>query len=268
MKYLPFLLLIVACQQPTTQTVPVATPSTSSSPSTVTATTTPTPTPTPLTTITTTTTHVMNSLWQEVTVTTVNSVSPVKSLARDASVSIGFVNLQNSVNQYNSTHVNDQWFIVDGQVPDLADAPPCDVFIVDKVTHIPITYPDGNGGTISISHTNWPRKSLVDNYSGFEKDAIAANGDLYIDVIPPAPTPPTADQVFAAHQVYVINNIGAIKYHFDCSVVPSDWSTTPTTIDQYFYVQLNRANLIVQTDGIGQVDSPWTVVSGQVYTAP
>ena len=206
--------------------------------------------------------HVLNSLWQEV------SSDKINAQGRSISNRSATINLEANVAAYNAAHTDDQWFIVDGDIPGIDNAPNGCIYIVDKVTHDPISYSDGQGGTITLTFPNVARRWIVEHYSGYLQDAQSANGELYIDVIPPAPTPPTADQIFAAHQVYVINNVGAIKYHFDCSVVPSDWSTTPTTIDQYFYAQLNRANLIVQTDGVGQPDSPWTVVSGQVYTAP
>jgi len=193
---------------------------------------------------------VMNSLWQPVTIPT-------------SARAVGVVDLDSQVAAYNASHISDQWFIVDGEIPDLENAPPCDVFIVDKVTHIPITYPDGAGGTVTVSHTNWPRKSLVDNYSGFLTDAVAADGDLYIDVIPPAPTPLTAEQLYAKYSIYVIDKTGAILYEFHCDVVPDGFPGF--TVTQYFSTMLTHANLIVQTDGNGL---GWSVISGQVYTAP
>jgi hypothetical protein len=204
----------------------------------------------------TSTRTILNSLWQVVPSNTVSSYS--RSLARD----VGIVNLDASVALYNASHTDDQWFIVDGQIPGIDQAPPCDIFIVDPITHDVLTDTAGN----LMEHTNWPRAQLVSNYAGWVTDANAAAGVLYIDVIPPAPTPPTADQAYAAKQVYVINNVGAIKYHYDCSVVPSAW--LPDTPTQYFSTMLSEANLICQSDGVGQPDSPWTVVSGQVYTAP
>ena len=207
-------------------------------------------------------THVMNSLWQEVTVATVNAMSPASSIARDAASTTGFVDLQNSVNLYNATHVGDQWFVVNGTIPGIDQAPPCDIFIVDGVTHAVLLDADGN----PFQHIGWPRAQLVGNYSGWLQDAQNAGGVLYIDVIPPAPDPPTADQVYAAHQVYVINNVGAIKYHYDCSVVPSGWPNY--TPDTYYAFMVSTASLICRTDGVGQPDSPWSVVNGSVYTAP
>ena len=172
--------------------------------------------------------------------------------AYNRSISRSVIGMEESVALYNSSHISDQWFIVDGDIPGIDDAPAGCIYIVDKVTHDPIqTWP------------NVTRRWIVEHYAGYLIDAQSANGDLYIDVIPPAPTPPTAEQVFAAHQIYVINNVGDVKYHYDCSVVPDGWpGYTP---DTYFSYMLSTASLITRSDGVGQVDSPWTVVSGQVY---
>ena len=190
---------------------------------------------------------VMNSMWKDVTPT----VS--KYLAR------GAVNLDSSVADYNATHIDDQWFIVDGEVPDLDHAPPAQAYIVDPDTHAPLIDSSGN----PYSYTDWPRKQLVENYTGWVHYAESSGGVLYIDVIPPAPIPPTAEQLYAKYSIYVIDSAGAILYEFHCDVVPDGFPGF--TVKQYFSTMLTHANLIVQTDGNGL---GWSVVSGQVYTAP
>ena len=67
---------------------------------------------------------VMNSLWQVVPMATVNAVG--RSLSRDATI-----NLDANVAAYNAAHVDDQWFIVDGEIPGIDQAPACSIFIVD-----------------------------------------------------------------------------------------------------------------------------------------
>ena len=202
--------------------------------------------------------HVMNSLWQVVPDSTVNAYS--------RSISRSVIGMEESVALYNASHIDDQWFIVDGDIPGIDDAPAGCIYIVDKVTHNPISYSDGQGGTITLTWPDVTRRWIVEHYAGYLQDAQSANGELYIDVIPPAPTPPTAEQVYAAHQIYVINNVGDVKYHYDCSVVPDGWpGYTP---DTYISYMLSTAGLITRSDGVGQSDSPWSVVSGQVYTEP
>lgn len=205
----------------------------------------------------TSTRHVMNSLWQEVTPEAINAVG--KSISNRSAA----INLDANVAAYNAAHIDDQWFIVDGDIPGIDEAPLAQIYIVDKVTHEPMIDDSGN----PFSYTNWPRRQLVENYIAWMQYAVQCGGDIYIDVIPPPPTPPTAEQVYAAHQIYVINNVGAIKYHYDCSVVPAEgWPNF--TPDTYFSYMLSTSNLIVRVDGVGQPDSPWSVVSGQLYTAP
>ena len=259
MKYLPFLLLIMACQSPVAPVVKVVTPqptetaaATDTAETTTTTETTTTETTKPAT-VTGKTVSVLNSLWKVVKQDTLSG------RAIDSTAAI-----QAEIDAYNAKSIADQWFLVEGEVPDLDHAPAANVFIVDRVTHLPISYPDGAGGTIFVSHENWPRRLLVENYDGFVKDAVAANGELYVDVIPPPPPKPTAEDLYTKYSIYVINNAGAVKYEFHCDVVPDGWPGY--TVPQYFSAQLARAQLICTTDGAGQVDSPWTYLSGSLYT--
>ncbi len=192
--------------------------------------------------------HVMNSLWKEVT----SSIKGSRS-----------VNLDANVAAYNAAHIDDQWFIVDGEIPTLENAPPCQVYIVDRDTHVPLTFDDGNGNMVPFSHANWPRKQLVENYLGWMRYADSSGGEMYIDVIPPAPTVPTADELYALYSVYVLNPDGSILYEWHCNTVPDGFpGYTPK---QYFQTMLNVANLEVQQRGDA---AGLRVVSGYIYTAP
>ncbi len=144
--------------------------------------------------------------------------------------------LQSEIDAYNASHISDQWFLVDGEPVDIADAPPCDVFIVDKVTHEPLIDESGN----KLSFEDWPRKQFVDNKAGWVRYAEACAADMYVDVIPPPPVPPTAEQLYAKYSVYVINNVDVIKYEFHCDVVPDGWQ--PMTVDQYFMRNISAHN--------------------------
>jgi len=198
---------------------------------------------------------VMNSLWQVVPMATVNAVG--RSLSRDATI-----NLDANVAAYNAAHVDDQWFIVDGEIPGIDQAPACSIFIVDAITHVVML----DGGGNPFQHTNWPRAQLVSNYLGWLQDAQNAGGVLYIDVIPPAPDPPTAEQRYAKYSIYIINNVGAIKFERHCDTVDPGWY--PDTPDQYFSAMSAWFQTIIQTDGNGAPDAPWTIISRLVYTAP
>ena len=208
---------------------------------------TPSPSPSPVHYI-----SVLNSKWeivkQEVMASGSRAITSADAIKADIAA-------------YNAAHISDQWFLVDGEVPALEDAPPCSIFIVDKSTHEVII---GEAGP--FMHLGWPRKQLVDNYEGWQKDAISAAGELYIDVIPPAPTPLTAEQLYAKYSCYVINNVGQIKYEKHCDVVPEGFEGQ--TVDQYFYTIMQWMQLITRSDAIGEPDAPWTVISGYVYTAP
>jgi len=229
-----FIAMLSSCAAPvlipTTEPLPVASPS---------------PTPAP---------HyvsVLNSKW-EVIKQEVMAASGSRDITSTAAI-------QAEIAAYNAAHISDQWFLVDGEVPALEDAPPCSIYIVDKVTHDVII---GEAGP--FMHLGWPRKQLVDNYEGWQKDAISADGELYIDVIPPAPLPPTADQLYAKYSIYVIDSTGAIMYEYHCDVVPEGW--LPFTPAQYFASWMNSVQNIVSNPTNANV--PWSVVSGRVYTAP
>ncbi len=200
--------------------------------------------------------HVVNSLWKEVPMSTVNAQG------RGISNRAAGINLEANVAAYNAANIDDQWFIVDGDIPGIDEAPNCSIFIVDRVTHVPMIDDSGN----PFGYTDWPRRQLVENYLGWVQYALSTGGVMYIDVIPPAPTPPTEEQIYASRQVYVVNGPGAILYHFDCSIVPPEWA--PYTVAQYYAAMVTYANNIVLFDGNGAPDGPWHVINGQLYTEP
>lgn len=194
--------------------------------------------------------HVMNSLWHEV------------ALESTATGGRGVVDLEGNVAAYNASHIDDQWFIVDGEIPSIDDAPPCSIFIVDKATHKPVSYDDGAGGVVTLSRENWPRKSLVENYSLWVSFAATYNAELYIDVIPPAPAPPTEEQLYAKYSFYAIDSTGAIMYEEHGYPLQSGWPS----LGSWETAQWNRFQLIVLSPD--NDNTPWTWIHGQLYTAP
>jgi len=198
--------------------------------------------------------HVLNSLWQVVPDATVNAYS--------RSISRSVIGMEESVALYNASHINDQWVIIDGDIPGIDDAPNGCIYIVDKVTHNPISYSDGQGGTITLTWPDVTRRWIVEHYSGYLQDAQSANGELYIDVIPPAPTPPTEEQLYAKYSFYAIDSTGKIMYQDHGYPLQDGW----VSLGSWNTMQASRYFLICQNPENANI--PWTVISGQVYTEP
>jgi hypothetical protein len=201
---------------------------------------------------------VMNSLWQVVPMETINAAG--RSLSRDF-----YINLEENVAAYNASHIDDQWFIVDGEIPGIDLAPAAQIYVVDPITHIPLTY-DNEGVATPLSYTNWPRAQLVSNYIAWTKYAQDYGGILYIDVIPPAPIIdiPTAEQIYAEHSIYVIDCLGNIISEEHCSLtfIQSDWPGW--TLDTFFVARVNAWGYNVNYMNDGE-NRPWTEISGRLY---
>ena len=236
-----FLVSLSACQSPVdipTPTKKVETPAPS------------TPAPS---TLATTQVSVMNSLWQ---------VVKQDQLARTITSTSA---IQSDIDAYNATHTDDQWFLVNGDIPGIDQAPPCKIYIVDAVTHVVLIDASGN----NFQHDAWPRRQLVENYSGWLKDAQNANGVLYIDVIPPPPIiiPPTAEQIYATNSIYVLDSLGVIKFEEHCSLSFVQVNFPAWTLKDYFQSRLKAWQWEALYNAIGP-NTPWTCISGSVYTAP
>ena len=174
--------------------------------------------------------------------------------------------IQEAVTEYNASNIDDHWFLYVGEYPNLENAPPCTIYIVDKVTHEVVKYSDGVGGFITLKWENWNRAEMVANKEAWKLDAVHANADLYIDVIPPAPIVviPTAEQIYIANLIYVVNSIGEIKFEEHCSETFLEFEGN-WTLTEYFNSRLwawNEECRSNATDG----HTPWRVVSGQIYT--
>jgi len=171
------------------------------------------------------------------------------------------------VAEYNASNIDDQWFIYIGDYPDLADAPPCNVYFVDRVTHNIIQYDDGVGGFIVLKWENWSRAALVANKKLWKEDADRYQADLYIDVIPPAPIVviPTEEELYIKYTLYVINSIGQIKFEEHCTetFVQADWPGY--TVATFWAARLNAYNSEASSN-MSDEYLPWRVISGQLYT--
>jgi hypothetical protein len=64
--------------------------------------------------------------------------------------------LQEEIEAHNATTINDKWYLYVGYYPEIKDSPNCDIFIVDKVTYIPVAVDNGVGGTYDLTWNDYP----------------------------------------------------------------------------------------------------------------
>lgn len=222
-------------------------------------------------------TSVINTITQITTKDSINVLDSSWNLVPDNKLSRSIISarsagyldaVETAKDEYNASHIDDQWFLYIGDYPDLANAPPCNIYITDKVTHKIITYSDGVGGFITLKWENWPRAQMVENKAGWKIDAISQNGELYIDVIPPAPIIiiPTAEELYIMRSIYVVNSIGKIKFEEHCTIsfVPADWPNH--TLDTFYALRIQSYNL--ELNNTTDEYTPWRVIAGQLYSEP
>jgi len=106
--------------------------------------------------------------------------------------------------EYNSTHTEDQLFIIEGEeVVPIEEAPPADAYIVDPVTH-----------DIIREYLDWPRVDLSDRREVWRFQAYADAGILYVDRVPPPPVVVIDDrpayEKYALYLIYTVDD--TIKY--------------------------------------------------------
>ncbi len=169
------------------------------------------------------------------------------------------------VKEHNAQNISNQWFIYVGEYPAIEDSPPCTIYMCDKVTNLPISYPDGNGGTITLKWENWPRVKLVENRDNWQREADRWNANLYIDVIPPAPiaTIPTEEDLFVKYTINVLTNSGKVQYCEHCTNTfrQADWPND--TLETFFQKRVQAWNMeIFLNPG---ADMPWRVETGKIY---
>ena len=166
------------------------------------------------------------------------------------------------VKAHNVTTINDIWRIYVGSYPTISDSPNCDVYIVYKDTHLPVTMDNGVGGTYELVWKDYPRQLVIDNIERWKDDANRYNADLYIDVVPPAPiiTKPTQEDLYAKYTINVISHSGELIKAEHCTDMDlTDWHCT---IAEYFQKRVQAWNFDIQnaTD-----DAPWHMVTGKLY---
>lgn len=214
----------------------------------------------PTTPVKTHKTYVVNSLWK-----VVKTVEVVDRSARE--VVSNDVNAE--VEAYNTVTLDDFLRVYTDQVPDIADAPPANVFIVNPVTY-----------EVNMSATGITRQALIDDAPLWRSMSSDRGEILFIDHVPPPPIISPPASMYAQYALYVVDQNRAIVYEDHCGYLTDDtftgqWITAPSnttvngvqgggwaTIDAYFYTIRNAFNSeVVKHSG-------WTLVEHQLYTAP
>ena len=105
---------------------------------------------------------------------------------------------------YNSEHTDDQLFVVEGEeIVPIEEAPNANAYIVNATTH-----------DIIAEYLDWPRSDLSERRELWRFQAMAYEGVLYVDRVPPPPVVIIDDrpayEKYALYLVYVFD--GSIKY--------------------------------------------------------
>jgi hypothetical protein len=199
----------------------------------------PDPSPTPTTAPVTHTLIVKNSLWQ-----TVNTVEVTGNIENNRDLASDQAALNAEIAKYNALTTSDLQRLYVDIAPDIGDAPAANIFICNPDTNIP-----------NMSLLNVPRQYLIDNWAGYQQDAIGQV--LYIDHIPPAPILAKDTTPYEWYSIYVIEDAptaGVILYEDHCGYHADEsfhgqWITTPigqfapdgtpgggwVSIDAYYY---------------------------------
>jgi hypothetical protein len=171
--------------------------------------------------------------------------------------------LKEEVEAHNKDTINDKWYLYVGSYPEIKDSPNCDIFIVDKVTYIPVAVDNGVGGTYELTWNDYPRQSMVAHLENWRHDAQMYNALLYIDVIPPPPVivEPTKEDLYAKYTINVIGFSGALIHAEHCSEMDlTDWHCTR---DEYFAKRIAAWNFDIMYNAT--YDDPWHMVTGKLY---
>lgn len=203
---------------------------------------------------------VKNRVWDTV------KTDILKSSIRGPRVIDSLEALQEEIDAHNAAYPDNPWHIYVDTVPNIEDAPMCEVWVADFVTNALKTHP-----TLGTPfHLLVPRTDVVGRIPMWEADAAQVNGKLYLDYPPPAEVlPPVYDDAYwyAYYSLYVVGSTGLI--HYQIHITEEDWAAGGYTSRDNMYEQKYATyNAIAVGDGVGQPDSPWHVVARQLYTEP
>jgi hypothetical protein len=140
--------------------------------------------------------------------------------------------IQSKIDEYKLANPKIDVFVMDAETP-IEEAPEAVVYIVKPDTHEWIKV-----------FTGVPRTMFVTNAAQIDLECRADGGELYVDVVPPAPLP--ADETYK-YYIYLIAEDGSVLY------------STQTT-EELFYGTLTLAYQMIYTSYPGS-----RVVHGELY---
>lgn len=190
---------------------------------------------------------IKNALWETV---------PLSVVSRAIGRSVDGDGVEEAVEEYNAETLDDFLRVYYETAPDLANAPPVTVYIVNPQTW------HRNMELVGI-----PRIQLVENVAGWRH---AAHGQiLYIDHVPPQPivTPPPS--MYAHYALYVVDGDGDIVFEDHCGwtvaevwdgqwILDGGW----TNADDYWYDR--RSAFIFEAN----THPGWQLIERRLYEAP
>ena len=179
---------------------------------------------------------IMNSAWQKVAEGTLGTKALDSAEA-----------LRAQVDAYNATHTDDQYFLIEGEVPPIEASPLVDIYIVT---------PEGH--EIVKEQLDYSRVDFVTYRNLWQFDAAACAGVLYVDNIPPAPIPvidPRPD--YEKYAIYLVALDGSIVFETHCE----DWAENLyPSIKLWYAERIRQMNLQAMGDGNGEY-----VIAGRLY---
>lgn len=214
--------------------------------------------------------YVKNSVWNSCSL----SYLTAKNTSRAASAEISASDLENIVDTLNEETNDDQLVVLTEDIP-ITESPLVDVYIAKAVEGYYV---------ILIQVIGMERTYYVQNRQYFENDAATMGGVLFVDkvpeTVPVVVVPVDARTRHEKYSVYMVSDktnkivvYNGFKYEIHCD---EEWDalngTGPSlgypTIDYYFTMRVDSFYSDLRGVGLVPDDSPWRVVSGQIYVEP
>jgi len=214
--------------------------------------------------------YVKNSVWDACSL----SYLTAKASSRAASSEISASDLEKIVETINEETNDDQLVVLPEDIP-IEESPLVDVYIAKAV--------DGYY-VILVQVLGMERSYYAQNKQVFEQDAATQGGVLFVDKVPetvPVVVVPVDTRTrHEKYSVYMVSDktnkivvYNGFKYEIHCD---EEWDalngTGPSlgypTIDDYFAMRVDSFYSDIRCVGLVPEDSPWRVVSGQIYTEP
>lgn len=180
--------------------------------------------------------HIVNSRWYVVKEATVTGRAIESTEALEAEVAA-----------YNAANTDDQWTLIEGDVPPIENSPLANVWMV---------YPDTY--EVYYEQLGMDRQLVRDNYDSWRQGVASQGYVLFVDRIPPAPLPPPEPPTdFEKYAIYVFDADGVLQYENHCE----DWAAHQAPSIEFWFYQLSTAwEGQIQLDGLG-----WTMIKGRLW---